>query len=122
MACFNGDNGLSAFGPLARDTDGSFYGTTFSGGVYGSGNIYQLSFASTPAAEIRIIVRSGASVTLTASGLAGRTYPWLGTTNLSHPVWLPVGNAVTTSNTIFTATDNLPASNQKFYQLEFETP
>jgi hypothetical protein len=36
--------------------------------------------------------------------------------------WLPVDNAITASNTIFTATDILPASSQKFYKLEFEQP
>jgi serine protease len=122
VAYFNGDNGLGAFGPLVRNTDDTLYGTTFNGGAFGSGNIYQLSFASTPAADIVNIARSGGKVSLTADGLAGRAYQALSTTNLNRPVWVPVGNAVTASNTIFTATDNLPSSDQKFYKLELETP
>jgi uncharacterized repeat protein (TIGR03803 family) len=122
VAYFNGDNGLSAFSPLVRNIDGTLYGTTFNGGAYGSGNIYQLSFASTPSPDILKIAKNGAGATLTASGVAGRAYQLLGTTNLNRPVWLPVGNAVTASNAIFTASDNLPASKQKFYRLEFDTP
>jgi uncharacterized repeat protein (TIGR03803 family) len=122
VAYFNGDNGLSAFGPLVRNPDGTLYGTTFNGGAYGSGNIYQLSFDSTPAPAIVNVARNGGEVNLTASGVAGRGYQLLGTTNLDNPVWLPVGNTVTASNVIFTATDNLPASNQKFYKLELQTP
>jgi hypothetical protein len=68
------------------------------------------------------IAGSGGQLTLTASGVAGRAYQWLGATNLSRPVWLPVGNAVTISNTFFTVTDNLPVSIQKFYKLELQTP
>jgi uncharacterized repeat protein (TIGR03803 family) len=122
VAWFNGDNGLSAFGPLVRNTDGTLYGTTFNGGAYASGNIYQLSFSSTPAPDILNVARNAGQVTLTASGIAGRAYQLLGTTNLTSPDWLPIGSTVTASNIIFTATDNLPASNQKFYILEQEQP
>jgi len=122
VAYFNGDNGLSAFGPLVRNTDGTLYGTTFNGGGYGSGNIYQLSFASTPAPDFVKIARSGAQINLTASGVMGRAYQVLGTTNLAQPSWVPVGSAVTASNSIFTATDSLPTSKQKFYRLKFVTP
>jgi uncharacterized repeat protein (TIGR03803 family) len=122
LAYFNGDNGLSAFGPLVRNLDGTLYGTTFNGGAYGSGNIYQLTFASTPAPKLLNIAASGGKVNLTASGLAGRAYQALCTTNLNHPVWVPAGNAVTATNTIFNATDTLPVNNQKFYRLELERP
>ncbi len=122
VAYFNGDNGISAFGPLVRNTDGTLYGTTFNGGAYGAGNIYQLTFAGTPAPDILNVAAGEGRVTLTASGVMGRAYQLLGTTNLDHPAWLPVGNPVTASNIIFTATDNLPAGHQKFYKLEFEQP
>ncbi|HTR40402.1 MAG TPA: choice-of-anchor tandem repeat GloVer-containing protein [Pseudomonadales bacterium] len=122
VAYFNGNNGLSAFGPLVRNTDGTLYGTTFNGGAYGSGNIYQLSFASTPAPDILNITTGAGQVILIASGTAGRAYQSLGNTNLNSTAWLPVGNPVTASNIIFTTTDNLSASKQKFYKLELETP
>ena len=61
-------------------------------------------------------------VILTASGVAGRAYQLLGTTNLARPNWRPVGGAATASNIIFTATDTLPAGNQKFYKLELNQP
>ncbi len=121
VAWFNGDNGLGAFGPLVRNTDGTLYGTTFNGGAYDSGNIYQLSFVSAPP-HILNVGKTGGQVTLTASGLAGRVYQSLSTTNLISPVWVPVGNAVTASNAIFTTTDNLPAGRQKFYKLQLKTP
>ena len=121
VAYFNGDNGLGAFGPLARNTDGTLYGTTFNGGAYDSGNIYQLSFDSAPP-DILNVGNTGGQVMLTASGLAGRVYQALDATNLSFPVWLPAGNAITASNTIFTATDTLPAASQKFYKLQLTTP
>jgi serine protease len=122
VAYLNGDNGLSAFGPLVRNTDGTLYGTTYNGGAYGSGNIYQLSFASTGAPTFLNVGTSGGQVNLTAAGVTGRAYQLLGATNLEEPDWLPVGNAVTASNVIFTATDLFPASNQKFYEMELEQP
>ncbi|MGH8022075.1 MAG: choice-of-anchor tandem repeat GloVer-containing protein, partial [Limisphaerales bacterium] len=122
LAYFNGDNGLDAFSPLVRNTDGTLYGTTFNGGAYGSGNIYQLSFASAPAPDVVDVARKGAQVILTGSGLPGRAYQLLGATNLSSPVWLPIGDAVTASNAIFTVTDSLPASSEKFYKLELKMP
>lgn len=122
VAYFNGDNGLSAFGSLVRDTDGTLYGTTFNGGAYGSGNIYQLNFASTAAPAFVGVAKSGSQLNLTGSGVAGRAYQVLGTTSLSQPDWLPVGSVVTASNAIFTATDTLPITGNKFYKLELELP
>jgi uncharacterized repeat protein (TIGR03803 family) len=122
VAWFNGDNGLGAFGPLVRNNDGTLYGTTFNGGAYDSGNIYQLSFTSTPSPDIVNVAKIKGDVILTASGVAGRAYQLLGTTNLARPNWLPVGGTATASNIIFTATDTLPASNQKFYKLELNQP
>jgi uncharacterized repeat protein (TIGR03803 family) len=122
VAYFNGDNGLSSFGPLVRNTDGTLYGTTFNGGSFGSGNIFQLSFASTPAPDLVGIAKNGGRINLTGNGVAGRAYQVLGTTNLRQPNWLSVGSAVTATNPIFTATDTLPISGNKFYRLELELP
>ena len=86
------------------------------------GNIFQLSFAATPAPAIVKVAKSGGQINVTGSGVTGRAYQLLGTTNLSRPNWLPVGNSITASNALFNATDGIRASGEEFYRLEFAQP
>jgi uncharacterized repeat protein (TIGR03803 family) len=51
LANFNSRNGLDPFRPLVQGTDGNFYGSTFVGGAYKSGNIFRV----TPSGEIKSI-------------------------------------------------------------------
>jgi uncharacterized repeat protein (TIGR03803 family) len=43
LASFNGANGSNPNGGLVRDAQGNLYGTTFSGGAFGQGAVFELA-------------------------------------------------------------------------------
>jgi uncharacterized repeat protein (TIGR03803 family) len=43
LATFNGTNGADPYAGLVQGTDGNFYGTTYSGGAYSSGTVFQIT-------------------------------------------------------------------------------
>src|SRR4029077_20434561 len=43
LANFDGTNGSQPFAPLLQGTDGKFYGTSLSGGTYGSGTVFNIT-------------------------------------------------------------------------------
>lgn len=121
VAYFNGDDGNSAVGPIIRDNDGNFYGTTFNGG-YGAGVIYELTFSQTPRPVIQTANRAGGQLDLACMGVAGRAYQAQYTTNLAHAVWTPLGAPVTATNASFSVTDPAPPPGERFYRLKFDQP
>ncbi|MGA2742069.1 MAG: choice-of-anchor tandem repeat GloVer-containing protein [Bryobacteraceae bacterium] len=67
-ALTNCADGANPEAPVAQDTDGVFYGTTFSGGAYSAGAVYSLSVGLGPFVE-----------TLPTSGAVGSAVKILGT-------------------------------------------
>src|SRR5271168_5215925 len=43
LANFNGQTGDGPFGSMMQATDGRFYGTTVAGGIYRSGNVFEVT-------------------------------------------------------------------------------
>jgi serine protease len=121
VAYFNGLTGNGAFAPMVRGDDGNFYGTTFSGD-YASGNIFELSFASTPPPVFESAKKGTGQIDLTWKAVAGRAYQVQATTNLSQDNWTALGALVTATNNIFSITDALPQTGQKFYRLSVVYP
>jgi uncharacterized repeat protein (TIGR03803 family) len=67
------DGGQSA-GGMIQGTDGNFYGTTTSFGVYGGGTVFRLSTGLTPFVETQpTIGQAGTLVTILGSNLTGAT-------------------------------------------------
>jgi len=63
-------------GGLLQDTDGTFYGTTYSGGTNGLGTIYSLSVATAQTPFVKTLQQSanaGAKVTIVGNNLTGAT-------------------------------------------------
>jgi uncharacterized repeat protein (TIGR03803 family) len=121
VAYFDGLNGIGPFAPLVRGDDGNFYGTTFSGG-YDCGVIFQLSFASTPPPAFETASKGNGQIDLTWSAVPGRSYQVQSTTNLSQKNWTAQGAPMTATNNVFSATDVLSRTGQKFYRLSLALP
>jgi uncharacterized repeat protein (TIGR03803 family) len=121
VARFDGITGMNPYAPMVRGGDGNFYGTTFAGG-YGSGVIFQLSFASTPRPRFQSATRNNGNIDLTASAVSGRSYQLQSTLNLRRQNWLTSGAFLTATNGILSASDALPPTGQKFYRLILTRP
>jgi uncharacterized repeat protein (TIGR03803 family) len=122
VADFNGDNGLYGSSPLVRNIDGNLCGATFNGGSYGSGNIFELSFDSTPRPAFQRVARGNGQIDLTFSAVPGRSYQVQSSTNLSQPNWAALGPALAATNIMFSVTDALPQTGQKFYRVSLALP
>jgi hypothetical protein len=109
------------FTPMVRDSDGSFYGTTFQGG-YDAGIIFKLCFGSTARPAIENVTETGGQTTLTGSAVPGRSYQLQSTADLNPPIWTALGTDLTATGTVFSVTDTLPQSAQKFYRFKLELP
>jgi serine protease len=121
VARFAGQTGMNPFAPMVRGVDGNFYGTTFQGG-YGDGVIFQMSFDSTPQPAFQGATKGGGQIDLTCSAVPGRSYQVQSTTNLSQHTWADLGSPLTATNTVFSITDILPQTGQKFYRLSLAVP
>jgi uncharacterized repeat protein (TIGR03803 family) len=121
VAYFDGLTGNGAFAPLVRGDDGNFYGTTFSG-AYDCGNIFRLSFATTPPPVFESATKGNGKINLTWSAVPGRLYEVQSTTNLSQPNWAAQGAAVAATNDVFSASEILSTTGQKFYRLSLALP
>ncbi len=89
VADFNGGNGWEPFGSVLQATDGNFYGTTASGGIYKSGNVFRM----TPGGEI-VSIYSFCSQTNCADGQYPQTAPILGSDGNLYGVTLAGGTGV----------------------------
>jgi uncharacterized repeat protein (TIGR03803 family) len=68
LVSFNGSNGASPAGELIADAIGNLFGTTYSGGAYGMGTVFEITrtadgYASTPTILVSFSGSNGASPT-----------------------------------------------------------
>ena len=89
VADFDGGNGWQPFGSVVQATDGNFYGTTTSGGIYKGGNVLRM----TPDGKIGSIY-SFCSQTNCADGQSPQTAPVLGSDGALYGVTWTGGTGV----------------------------
>ncbi|HEY3762673.1 MAG TPA: choice-of-anchor tandem repeat GloVer-containing protein [Verrucomicrobiae bacterium] len=107
--------GVNPEGSLVQGTDGNFYGTTYYGGTYNQGTVFQLSLPLPPV--FTSVSAVGGTVTLIWSAVATQTYQLQCTTNLAQPNWTDLGSAVVATNGTMTATNSVGSDLQRFYQV-----
>ena len=98
---------------LVQGLDGSFYGTTFSGGSGGSGAIFRLTIVP----EFQAMTLTNDTLTLTWSTEAGGIYQLKSSASLTTPNWTNLGSPVTATNGTLTFTDAVTNAPQRFYRV-----
>jgi regulation of enolase protein 1 (concanavalin A-like superfamily) len=80
--------------------------------------IDNLSFSASVPLPVPVGIQiSGTNLFLNWSSVAGQTYQLQSTTNLTTPIWTPVGNLVTGTGGTLTLTNSLGSSLQNFFRL-----
>ncbi len=108
--------GGEPWSPLVQYSDGTFYGTCWTGGNY-CGTFFNLSVPGADAPKIAGVNKSGSSVTLTWLALVGRAYQVQFKTNLDQAAWNNSGSPVTPTNSTATAFDSVGSDRQRFYRV-----
>ncbi len=117
LLSFGRTNGANPYyATLVQDTDGSFYGTTYSGGVSNYGTVFRLSITPSPPA-FQSVTHAGNTISFTWSALLGRSYQVQFTTNLTQTNWRALALPIAATNAIATASDTIGADRQRFYRV-----
>jgi uncharacterized repeat protein (TIGR03803 family) len=100
---------------LVQGTDGNFYGTTLSGGVYNNGAVFRLSLPLAPV--FKSIAKAGGTATLVWSSVAGQTNQLEYTTNLAQGFWNNIGYSVVATNGLMTGSDPSAVDPVRLYRV-----
>jgi uncharacterized repeat protein (TIGR03803 family) len=113
-----GNDGAYPNSTLVQGADGNFYGTTYSGGVYGNGVIYRLSLGSVPAPVFQSVTKIGGMIALTWSSVAGQTYQLQYKTDLDQLSWTDSGSPTVATVATVTAYDSPGPDPHRFYRVK----
>ena len=104
---------------LVQGPDGSFYGTTSSGGAGNVGTIFRLGVVlSAGAPVIQSVTQAGGKLTLTWSSVQGHTYQLQTKTALTQTGWTALLSvAATSSTTTASDTNTIASAPQRFYRV-----
>ncbi len=108
-------DGKWPFGALLQASDGTFWGTTSSGGAYTNGVIFRVSLPIQPV--IQAIIASPTNTTLTWSSAAFQQYRLQYSTNLAQTNWTTLGSTLTATNGTVQATDSPPSGQARWYRV-----
>ena len=107
--------GANPVAGLLEGADGSFYGTTGSGGTNSNGTLFRLSLPPPPPV-FQMLTQTGSTLTLAWSAARGQTYQLQYQTNLHATNWITLVS-LTATNATATASDTMNASPQRFYRV-----
>jgi uncharacterized repeat protein (TIGR03803 family) len=117
LVSFDGTNGAYPLAALIQTDDGSFYGTTANGGADDYGTIFRLTQPASPAPVFQMVAQAGATLTLTWSAVAGRTYQVQFRTNLDQPNWNNLGGTINATNVTASLVATIGPDPQRFYRV-----
>jgi uncharacterized repeat protein (TIGR03803 family) len=108
-----GPDGSQPSTGMVQGGDGSFYGTTHSGGQGGAGTVFRLTIVP----EIQAVTLKNSTLSLTWSTEAGGKYQLQYNSDLSSTNWASLGNAVIATGSTLDITDSVTNGPQRFYRL-----
>lgn len=108
-------NGAEPTAGLLQTTNGTFYGTTYSGGSHGGGTIFRLVVPMPPV--FQKVTRTGGMLTFTWSGVPGQKYQVLFKTNWNQTNWNILGAPITATSATTSASDTMLQDPHRFYRI-----
>jgi uncharacterized repeat protein (TIGR03803 family) len=113
LHAFSRTDGSNPNAALVQAVDGSFYGTTATGGPAGYGTIFH--FVIPPA--FQTITHTNGGIAFTWSAMPKQICQLQYSTNLASTNWLDFGNPITVANTSLFASDSTATNSQRFYRI-----
>jgi uncharacterized repeat protein (TIGR03803 family) len=98
---------------LVQGTNGSFYGTTATGGSSGYGTIFRITIP--PA--FQSITKTNGQIVLTWCIMPGQAYQLQYTGSLTPTNWLNLGSLTTAATPTVTTSDTIGSNTQRFYRV-----
>ena len=108
-----GNDGAWPVAGLVPGSDGSFYGTTYDGGVGSAGTIFRLTIVP----EFQTVTQTNNTLSLTWSTEAGGKYQLQFNSDLSSTNWTSLGSPFTATGATCCTTDCVTNGPQRFYRL-----
>jgi uncharacterized repeat protein (TIGR03803 family) len=84
LAAFSGINQYTADGPVLRDASGNLYGTTYGGGIYDTGTVYEITPQPEPTTTTKLVSSLNPSI-------YGQKVTWSATVTTSSGSTVPTG-------------------------------
>ena len=109
-------NGADPTAGLVQSTNGTFYGTTYTGGSRGYGAIFNLMVPVPPA--FQKVTRTGGMLTFTWNVVPGQMYQVLFKTNWDQAGWNALGTPITATSTTASASDSIGPDPHRFYRIQ----
>ena len=113
MTMYSFPQGANPKAALAQGSDGSFYGTTSSGGLGVAGTVFRLTLVPQKPA----LTLTGRTLNLTWNTEVGRVCQLQYTSDLSSANWTNLGSPFTATRATFSATESVLNAPQRFYRL-----
>ncbi len=107
------NDGANPVAGLVQGSDGSFYGTTYSGGAGGAGTVFRLTIMP----ELQAVTVAHGKLSLAWSAEAEARYQLQYTSDLSSSNWINLTNTVTATGATLSTTDIVTNEAQRFYRL-----
>jgi uncharacterized repeat protein (TIGR03803 family) len=117
LILFNDLNGSAPLAGLVQGLDGSFYGTTSTGGSYHAGTVFRLSLVSPPPPALRLLGHTAATTSLGWTAAAGQNYQMQYKNSLGQTNWNNLGSVVVATNAAATFSDTTATNAQRFYRV-----
>jgi len=109
-------NGADPTAGLLLSSDGTFYGTTYSGGSRGGGTVFHLTVPMPPV--FQKVTRTAGMLSFTWSTAPGQMYQVLFKTNWDQPTWNSLGAPIIANSTMATASDSTRQDPHRFYRIQ----